>query len=69
VIYRKWIVFNGRGLSTTNKKTGQCERSEIYIPMFHYMQVPQFHDLFLSLIDIGELLDLLSGVMKINKII
>lgn len=29
--------------------------------MFHYMQVPQFHDLFLSLIDICELLDLLRG--------
>ncbi len=29
--------------------------------MFHYMQVPQFHDLFLSLIDIHEFIDLLRG--------
>lgn len=31
-----------------------------YIPVLHHVQVPQFHDLLLSFIDISKLLDLLQ---------
>lgn len=49
-------------VNTTNyKRKVQWWKKWKYIPMFHYMQVPQFHDLFLSLIDICKLLDLLRG--------